>query len=247
MGLLRQLHRAFGDRATRDADAFAAQRRLVTRATPTIFDIGAHLGETARRYRLLYPQAVIHCFEPFKASFDTLQAALAADALLHAHQLAVGAAPGRASLHVNRSKATNSLLASDARAATYWGQNLLDTDETVGVPVTSLDAFCQEHSLERIDILKLDVQGAEFDVLTGAKRLLDDQAIDVVYMEMITAPTYVGQHDLHEYLGLFRSHGYVLFDFYNPVRKNGRLLQTDNIMVAERFLAAHERGPAGPQ
>jgi hypothetical protein len=60
-------------------------------------------------------------------------------------------------------------------------------------------------------------------------------------MEMITAPTYVGQHDLHEYLGLFRSHGYVLFDFYNPVRRNGRLLQTDNLMVAEGFLAAHER------
>jgi FkbM family methyltransferase len=138
MSLLRSLRRAFGGRAVRDADAFAAQRRLVTHEAPTIFDVGAHLGETARRYRALYPDAVVHCFEPFAASFDTLRAALGHDARVHAHQLAVGARPGRANLNVNRSKATNSLLASDARAAAYWGQSLLDTDATVEVAVTSI-------------------------------------------------------------------------------------------------------------
>ena len=59
-----------------------------------------------------------------------------------------------------------------------------------------------------------------------------------MYFEMITAPTYVGQPELHDYLELFHSRGYGLFDFYNPVRKNGRLLQTDNIMVSAQFLAS---------
>ena len=239
---LRSLARALGiRRARRDTEAFAVQRRLVPSEEPTIFDVGAHLGETARRYRALFPRAHIHCFEPFPASFEALRSSVAGDERIRVQQLAVSDSPGRANLNVNRSKATNSLLPSDERAAAYWGESLLDTDDTVEVTVTSLDAFCAEHAIAHIDILKLDVQGGEFQVLTGASTLLRKQAIDVVYMEMITAPTYVGQHDLHEYLGLFRAHGYVLFDFYNPVRKNGRLLQTDNLLVADRFLAAYER------
>ena len=77
--------------------------------------------------------------------------------------------------------------------------------------------------------------------MTAPRSCSRAQAIDVVYFELITAPTYVGQTELHEYLALFRSRGYELFDFYNPVRKNGRLLQTDNIMVSGQFLARYER------
>ncbi len=246
MTVLRSLRRALGLRSNRDTAAFDAQRRLFRNEQAVIADVGAHLGQTARRYRGLFPQATIHCFEPFPASFDTLTRELANDAKLHAHQLALGAAPGRRTLNVNRSSATNSLLRSDERAEAYWGRDVLVTDSSIDVAVTTLDAFCIERSLTHLDILKLDVQGAEIEVLAGAERLLREQAIDVVYMEMLVAPTYVGQRELHDYLSFFRAHGYVLFDFYNPVRKHGRLLQTDNLMVAEAFLAAYERAQSAP-
>jgi FkbM family methyltransferase len=222
-------------------DGFAAQRLLVSNQRPTILDVGAHRGETALRYRALFPQAVIHCFEPFAESFAALQTAVARDQGVHTHRVALGAESGRARLNVNRGKATNSLLASDDRSARYWGEHLLDTEKAVEVPVQTLSAFCASHAITRIDILKLDVQGAEYQVLTGADELLRAQAIDVVYFELITAPTYVGQRELHDYLALFRSRGYELFDFYNPVRKNGRLLQTDNVMVSGKFLGRYER------
>jgi FkbM family methyltransferase len=242
MTVLRALGRALGLRSKRrDAEAFAAQRRLVRNEQALILDVGAHHGETVQRYRALFPHATIHCFEPFPDSFAALRRTLAADTRVQAHAVALGAAAGRAGLNVNRSSATNSLLRSDERAASYWGRNLLDTAATIDVPLTTLDQFCAERSIARFDVLKLDVQGAEFEVLTGAARLLRAQAVDLVYMEMIVAPTYVGQRDMHDYLGLFRSHGYVLFDFYNPVRKHGRLLQTDNLFVADAFLAAYER------
>jgi len=242
MKLLRSLGRAFGVRRARAGDeSFAAQRRLVRSTAPTILDVGAHIGQTAQRYRALFPSAQIHCFEPFPQSLAALRAALAGDSGVQTHAVALGSSPGKASLYVNRSSATNSLLASDTRAAFYWGSGLLDTDTTVDVTVNTIDRFCAERSLEHVDILKLDVQGAEYDVLKGASAFLAAQRIDLVYMEMITAPTYVGQHDLHEYLALFRSFGYVLFDFYNPVRNNGRLLQTDNLLVAETFLARYEQ------
>jgi FkbM family methyltransferase len=240
MKLLRSLGRALRSHRRRPPDAFEAQRRLVSSTAPVILDVGAHLGQTAQRYRASFPTATIHCFEPFPPSFAALRAATARDTRIHSHAVAVGESVGTAALHANRSSATNSLLETDARGRTYWGGEVLSTDSTVEVPVTTLDRFCAEASIAHVDILKLDVQGAEYAALSGARELFRARAIDVVYMEMITAPTYVGQRELHDYLALFRSLGYVLFDFYNPVRKNGRLLQTDNLMVAEPFLTAYE-------
>lgn len=240
MKLLKSLGRALRSNRHRPPDAFATQRRLVHAAAPVIIDVGAHLGETAKRYRSMFPTATIHCFEPYPPSFATLRGATAADARIRTHALAIGDSVGAAVLHSNRSSATNSLLPSDARGHGYWGGEVLSTDATVEIAMTTLDRFCAEVSLSHIDILKLDVQGAEYAALMGARDLLAAHAIDIVYMEMITAPTYIGQRELHDYLALFRSLGYVLFDFYNPVRKNGRLLQTDNLMVSEPFLAAYE-------
>lgn len=73
----------------------------------------------------------------------------------------------------------------------------------------------------------------------GALQLLAAQQI-VIYMGMIMAPTYVGQHDLKDYLGLLSSHGYLLFDFYNPVRKDARLIQSDLIFVSAALLDKYE-------
>jgi FkbM family methyltransferase len=225
-------------------DPFIAMRRLVTKQKPVIFDVGANTGQTAIRYRSLFPKAVIHCFEPFPASFDLLSASLAGDTLVELHRVALSDKSGSSKLNVNRSKATNSLLSSDQRASHYWGNDVLDKEDEIEVVTETVDNFCKQQNIEHVDIVKLDVQGAEYAVLSGAQEMLKRQSIDIVYMEMITAPTYVGQRKLHEYLAFFESQNYELFDFYNSVRKDGRLIQSDNIMVSSVFLERYERNVA---
>lgn len=244
--LLKLAARKFGLRKKRrrsktGPDPFIVMRRLVARPKPVIFDIGANAGQTATHFRSLFPDAIIHCFEPFPESFDLLSSSLAGDKLVELHQMALSDKSGSSKLNVNRFKATNSLLSSDRRASYYWGDNVLDTDDEIEVATQTVDNFCRERDIEHIDILKLDVQGAEYAVLLGAREMLTSQSIDIVYMEMITAPTYVGQRKIHEYLALFESHDYELFDFYNSVRKDGRLIQSDNIMVSSVLLERYER------
>ena len=82
---------------------------------------------------------------------------------------------------------------------------------------------------------------------SGADATLRSRAIDIVYMELIVAPTYVGQRKLHEYLALLDSHGYVLFDFYNRARRNGRLIQADALFVSAPFLDAFGTSTARPR
>ena len=199
---------------TNSKDPYVVMRSLVNDPKPIIFDIGANLGLTAQRFRLLFPEAKLFCFEPFPPSFKRLSSVFENDPLVESYQLALSDTTGASKLTVNQSTATNSLLSSDKRAQKYWGSSLLDTHDVIEVKTETVDRFCNHNRIDHLNILKLDVQGAEYAVLEGTYKLLQNQKIDIVYMEMITAPTYIGQRKLSEYLTLFDALKYELFDFY---------------------------------
>lgn len=217
-------------------DPYAVMQSLVTAPNPVIFDVGAHIGETARHFRSLFPDATLHCFEPFPDSYAKLSVATASDARVFPHAVALSDKTGTAHLKSNTGSATNSLLATDPKAAEYWGSGSLETRNEVEVRTQTIDDFCAGAGIARIDILKLDVQGAEFSVLTGSRGLLEQRAIGLVFMEMIMAPTYVGQRKLHEYLAMFDSLGYALLDLYTPLHSGNRLIQCDAIVVSQDLL-----------
>lgn len=158
--------------------------------------------------------------------------------------MALSDSSGCARLNVNARKYTSSLLPVDKRGRLYWGNSTLDPDYEEQVTTCTVDGFCAEKGLERIQILKLDVQGAEFAVLGGAASMLSRQAIDIVYMELIVAPTYVLQHNLCEYLALFDRYGYVLLDIYDEHRTHSRLIQCDCLFVTDHLVSAVEKRAA---
>jgi FkbM family methyltransferase len=227
-------------RERRRQDPFLVTQQLVTNQEPVIFDVGAHVGETAARYRALFPRAVIHSFEPFPPSYERLRTGFSGDPRVVAHNLAVGAATGTAKLRVNRASVTNSLLDSDRRGDDYWGANLLDTEREIDVQTVTLDDFCRTQRIEHVDVLKIDVQGAEYAVLEGARGLLERHAVDLIYLEILMAPSYVGQREYHYYLTSLAALGYPLFDLFNLGRRDGRLIQSDGIFLARGFLDAYE-------
>jgi hypothetical protein len=51
------------------------------------------------------------------------------------------------------------------------------------VRLRTLDAFCKEQCLSRIDFLKLDVEGNELNVLRGATRMIEAGAIGMIQFE----------------------------------------------------------------
>jgi hypothetical protein len=53
----------------------------------------------------------------------------------------------------------------------------------VGVPVVSLDGYCDEQEIDRVDLLKIDVEGAEVEVLDGGRHLLSGAWRPVLVVE----------------------------------------------------------------
>jgi FkbM family methyltransferase len=80
-------------------------------------------------------------------------------------QALLGRAVAEADFHVvERLHGFSTMIEAHARGAAAFGADF----RTLRLPVTTLAALCEEHRPERIDFLKVDVEGAEADVLAGA-------------------------------------------------------------------------------
>jgi len=221
-------------------DAWLDLKRIVRREDAVILDVGACTGETVRICRKRFPKATIHSFEPDPRALPLLRKNVAGDSRTVVHDVALSDKEGKATFFMNTAAATSSLLPTDGKLASYWQRaEVYDAKGEVEVKTTTLDAFCKRQGISDVDILKMDVQGAEFSILAGAKRLIAEKRIACMFFEVIVVPTYVGQHKLHEYLKTLDDLGYEFHDFYYPSRHHGRLAYMDVL-----FVAGESPGPA---
>jgi FkbM family methyltransferase len=126
------------------------------RSAPAIIDIGANSGLFALRIKQLYPSAKISCYEPFPSNFAQLQNTISINKLdsVTPLQKAVGARPGRAKLFIHK---------KNIGGHSFYATEALNTDY-VDVEVTDLRSILDDLQQE-VDLLKLDCEGAEFDIL----------------------------------------------------------------------------------
>lgn len=189
-----------------------------TRNLPVVFDVGAHVGETALYLRRFFPRSAIHAFEFVPATARLLQTNVKAWANIHVHVQALGATCETLQVPLQPYSKVNSL-----RFATTTDGGT-PVAETITVAVTTLDAFCAMHGIARIDVLKIDAEGFDLKILLGAAGLIARGQIPFVFTEI----TFEATDDAHQQFDpLHRhltAHGYHLCGFYEPYIKDGRLI-----------------------
>ncbi len=196
-------------------DPLDAVSRLAGQSATVVIDVGAHMGQSADRFLGRFPAAKLHLFEPFPDSMQHLRARFAGEARVALHEEALAAAPGHADFYVNKISATNSLLPLSTEVNRHVDPRLYETRERIRVVATTLDAFCRERLIETVDLLKIDVQGAELEVLKGANELLASGAVRVVYLEAHFKPIYSGQADFCTISARLHERGYRVYGIYD--------------------------------
>ncbi len=185
-------------------DPLSDVRTILADRVALVFDVGAHVGQTATKFVAAFPKATVFSFEPDPTSFSALRVVADTSERIEAINAAVGDHDGHALFFVNQFDQTNSLLRALPGASQYLlnQAGLLPRTE-VEVSVLCLDRFCAERGIARIDLLKLDAQGYELRILDGARGLLDRLAIPLIFTEVSFVRIYEGQPlfpEIYQYL-----------------------------------------------
>jgi FkbM family methyltransferase len=175
-------------------------------------DGGAHDGKMAKRFLQRYPGMQVHAFEPNADLFPRLEANLS-DVPGKCHQLALSSETQTLKMFINDSPMTSSILPRNENSERYFDA-VTRVKEVRELRATSLDDWYGRSGLDRVDILKLDLQGYELEALRGADRLLQ-RGVPCIYIEINFVPFYEGSATFGEIDVFMRSRGYKLFNLYN--------------------------------
>ena len=224
-------------KASQIDDPFNAQHIFFDRDSRlTIFDVGACSGDVTKNYRGLFPDARIYCFEPFPDSFEKLEK-LTSDENIKAYRLAVCDRIARTKLYVNEDVTCNSFFPRPQSGTRYYPKKARHIEQ-IEVDTITIDGFCDREQIEYIDILKIDVEGAEIKVLSGARDKLSKHAVFLIYTEVTFTAHYEGGCLFYEVAGFLEQYGYTFFNFYDLKRaKNGQLRWGNAIFLSPKARA----------
>jgi FkbM family methyltransferase len=170
-------------------------------------DVGANIGcHTLVMATAVGASGRVFAFEPNPATCDRLRANVCLNRLSNVEivPLCLSNSNRWQTLFAPLGSEYNQGLASMHRG--NLGERCL---EITVAPIT-LDAFVHDHKLDRLDVIKIDVEGHEYQVLTGARRVLEEFRPTLVFefSERQWATAGVRAEELEEYL---QELGYGLF------------------------------------
>lgn len=222
--------------------AWHDQKKLLNdRAEVTIFDVGANCGAITAKYREIFSDAKIYCFEPIPALYQSIVDRFKHDPLVHVVPMACSNRVGQADFYQNQAVDTSSLLAADLQSVPESYLKMLNTSKKITVDLVTIDQFCETQNINQIDLLKLDIQGGELDALKGAERCLEQGKVSLVYTEVFFTPYYNKQPLFGDISNYLSSKGYILHEFYYPSfnGSTGRLQWADCIFLHKKYYNRH--------
>ena len=211
---------ALGVYETYQLDVF----RSVVQSGMTVLDIGANIGI----YTVIAAQKVgesgrVYAFEPEQENFHLLQQNITNNLFLNteAIQVAVADAHGELTLHVAKSnKGQHSLL------------SLPDAEGEQRVQTISIDAWAHGKKIPKIDVIKIDIQGAESLAFAGMQETLATRPVLLMEYE----PRFIREsgNDPLAMLEMLLAFGYTLYDIDEGTKHIEKIENTETFTSALR-------------
>jgi FkbM family methyltransferase len=139
-----------------------------------VLDVGANHGDWTERLLRYHPRARVHLFEIAPPTYEQLSRNLATTANVTLHPFGLGSQPGRIPFHY------------------YPGQDMLSSatwhvhagpSQVLSGEVRRGDVWARTTGIEKIDYLKVDVEGMELDVIRSFGELIEHAAIRFIQFE----------------------------------------------------------------
>lgn len=145
-----------------------------------------------------------------------------------------GSASGTVSLHAPK----------NGRASSLYAHPDIHAEEILSVPVETLDTLVERNQMSGSLLVKIDVEGAEMEVLRGATKTLERTA--AVILEVSWGRGFIGGSLYADLFDLLHEHGFVLFNIIEGggILEHGRLVHADFVFIKNQGKESHGAVPA---
>jgi len=148
-----------------------------------IFDVGTNVGQFLEVYlRVLNNLSIknyeIHCFEPNISLIKDLRKYSKSNIFIN--NLAISNKIGEKNFFIHDINTTSSF---------YKCKHIKEKKE-IKIETTTLDEYCKIKNISKINFLKIDTEGAEPEVLEGAKNQIKNDKVDCVVSELSIGKLY---------------------------------------------------------
>lgn len=180
-------------------------------AINTVYDIGAWNGNWSREHKRVLPASDFILFEANPAYAEVL-----ANTGFTAFNTVLSN-PGRE--YVEFFNGTNT-------GDSYYKETTVhyDNQGSIRLPCTTLDNLVKEHNLPIPNFIKIDTQGSELDILSGASFL---DRVDMIYTECPIVCYNKGAPNIQDYLDFFKQRNFMPVDVFEIHRGEETLIQLD--------------------
>lgn len=196
----------------------------------TVVDVGANTGQSAEFFRKALPYSKIYSFEPNKDTFRLLLERTKGWQLFYPFNVALGGSNGHVDFFLSNYSPSSSLLDMGALHKQLFPHTANITKTTV--EECRLDSVFENITLEQNVLFKIDVQGYENRVLSGAAKTLG--AVSIIVAEILFEELYENQASFLEIYEILRKFSFVYKGSLADGRRNpktGLLLFEDAVFV----------------
>lgn len=194
-----------------------------------ILDVGGGIGASVVLYKEHYPENKLIVFEPIRNNFDTIKSRTKKLKNIEVINKAAGNENSATTINIaNRITSSSILPLSADRKSNVFNENTLGQNHSEEIEVIRLDDFMSTYPGD-IGIMKIDVQGYELNVLSGAEKTLDRTSI--IVMEANNHEGYSGAPKYFETDLFLREHNFILYDILPSIFEKGKLKEWDVIYL----------------
>lgn len=209
-----------------ESDSLSGEKNLLNRILsefrdPVIFDIGANVGNYSNSIKKLSPNSKLYSFEPHPKTFKVMEDYSKKNGYF-AYNFALGKENSKLKLYDYEQETEGTEHASLFKE-TFEG---IYNEKVISyeVDVITLDEFVKDNKIDKINLLKIDTEGNDYNVLLGAKFSLENEKIDVIHFEFNVMNVYsrVFFRDFFELLNNYNLYrllpkGFIHISKYEPI------------------------------
>jgi FkbM family methyltransferase len=188
-----------------------------------IFDVGANIGTMTLTFAKKAVKGKVYAFEPTNYAYQKLVKNISLNPGLSKRITTIQTFLGNETAKNHGMKAYASWKVDKKRSGVHplHGGSVQQTSEVGSV---SMDDFCSENNIEKLDLIKIDTDGYEFEILKGAEKTITKHS-PVIILEI--GLYLLEEHNVktEQFFDFLNSKGYKIIS-----SKKGKIISKDNYM-----------------